>query len=217
MRDRLLKFMEAEHLQASRLAEILGVQPATISHILNGRNRPSFEFIEKLLQRFPKMNPDWLILGKGNLYRSELQNPRVARERETTPFSPAQMSLRLQRVPLQLHLLRIFLLRPRRIFRINPRIQQTNIRLLDKIALQTQKIFLQKRKLNAPILSALCPSFPHKFRIRTSNGLSYSLKTGHVSPTTPVKITIIMLNTLLGKPQVTKCRLSIRMLPKYRF
>ena len=92
MRDRLLKFMEAEHLQASRLAEILGVQPATISHILNGRNRPSFEFIEKLLQRFPKMNPDWLILGKGNLYRSELQNPRVARERETTPFSPAQMS-----------------------------------------------------------------------------------------------------------------------------
>ena len=37
MRDRLLKFMEAEHLQASRLAEILGVQPATISHILNGR------------------------------------------------------------------------------------------------------------------------------------------------------------------------------------
>ena len=71
MRDRLLKFMEAEHLQASRLAEILGVQPATISHILNGRNRPSFEFIEKLLQRFPKMNPDWLILGKGNLYRSE--------------------------------------------------------------------------------------------------------------------------------------------------
>lgn len=92
MRDRLLKFMEAEHLQASRLAEILGVQPATISHILNGRNRPSFEFIEKLLQRFPKMNPDWLILGKGNLYRSELQNPRAAREHEATPFSPAQMS-----------------------------------------------------------------------------------------------------------------------------
>ena len=76
MRDRLQKFMDAEHLQASRLAEILGVQPATISHILNGRNRPSFEFIEKLLQRFPKINPDWLILGKGGLYRSEntLQN-----------------------------------------------------------------------------------------------------------------------------------------------
>ena len=82
MRDRLLKFMEAEHLQASRLAEILGVQPATISHILNGRNRPSFEFIEKLLQRFPKMNPDWLILGKGNIYRPELQNPYAPRSRD---------------------------------------------------------------------------------------------------------------------------------------
>ena len=141
-------------------------------------------------------------------------------ERETTPFSPAQMSFE----PAGSREFRcnctstgsIYYV-PRRIFRINPRIQQTNIRLLDKIALQTQKIFLQKRKLNAPILSALCPSFPHKFRIRTSNGLSYSLKTGHVSPTTPVKITIIMLNTLLGKPQVTKCRLSIRLLPKCPF
>ena len=80
MRDRLQKFMDAEHLQASRLAEILGVQPATISHILNGRNRPSFEFIEKLLQRFPKINPDWLILGKGSLYRSDLIPQQPYRE-----------------------------------------------------------------------------------------------------------------------------------------
>lgn len=80
MRDRLQKFMDAEHLQASRLAEILGVQPATISHILNGRNRPSFEFIEKLLQRFPKINPDWLILGKGGLYRNDMLTQQPYRE-----------------------------------------------------------------------------------------------------------------------------------------
>ncbi|MDD3108738.1 MAG: helix-turn-helix transcriptional regulator [Alistipes sp.] len=69
MKDRLSKFMEQERLTASRLSEILGVQPATISHILSGRNKPSFEFIEKMLMRFPKVNPDWLLLGKGGIYR----------------------------------------------------------------------------------------------------------------------------------------------------
>ena len=66
MRERLLKFMEMEKLSASRLAEILGVQPATISHIISGRNKPSFEFIEKMLLRFPKVNPEWFLLGKGS-------------------------------------------------------------------------------------------------------------------------------------------------------
>lgn len=54
MRERLSKFIEMERLTSSRLAEILGVQPSNISHILGGRNKPSFEFIEKLLLRFPK-------------------------------------------------------------------------------------------------------------------------------------------------------------------
>lgn len=76
MRERLLKFMEIEKLTASRLAEILGVQPATISHILSGRNKPSFEFIEKMLLRFPKVNPEWLLLGKSSLYRPEIIAPQ---------------------------------------------------------------------------------------------------------------------------------------------
>ena len=72
MRERLSKFIEMERLTSSRLAEILGVQPSNISHILGGRNKPSFEFIEKLLLRFPKLNPDWIILGKGPVYRLNL-------------------------------------------------------------------------------------------------------------------------------------------------
>ena len=74
MRERLSKFIEMERLTSSRLAEILGVQPSNISHILGGRNKPSFEFIEKLLLRFPKLNPDWIILGKGPVYRSVDRN-----------------------------------------------------------------------------------------------------------------------------------------------
>ncbi len=64
--------MQAEGLNALRFAEKLEVQPSSISHILSGRNKPSFDFIEKLLSKYPKLNPDWLLLGNGDMYRSLL-------------------------------------------------------------------------------------------------------------------------------------------------
>ena len=69
MKDRIAEFLKEEGLTPSKLAEMLGVQPSSISHLLSGRNKPGFDFIVKFLQRFPKVNPDWLILGKGKIYR----------------------------------------------------------------------------------------------------------------------------------------------------
>lgn len=69
MRERLEHFLKSEKLTSTRFAEIMNVQPSSISHILGGRNKPSFDFIEKILDRFPHLNPDWLILGKGEMLR----------------------------------------------------------------------------------------------------------------------------------------------------
>lgn len=69
MNSRIQKFIEAEHLTPAKLADSIGVQRSNISHILSGRNKPGFEFIEKLLKTYPHLNADWLILGKGNMYR----------------------------------------------------------------------------------------------------------------------------------------------------
>ena len=70
MKDRLQKFLNYEGLSRSNFAQIMGVQQSSITHILSGRNKPSFDFIEKMLQRFPKIAPDWLIMGKGPMYRT---------------------------------------------------------------------------------------------------------------------------------------------------
>jgi transcriptional regulator with XRE-family HTH domain len=70
MKDRLLKFLNKEQLSSARFAEIIGVQPSSISHILSGRNKPGFDFIQKILINFPSLNADWLIMGKGNMYRN---------------------------------------------------------------------------------------------------------------------------------------------------
>ena len=70
MREKLLKLMKSEKLSSSRLAEMLEIQPSSISHILSGRNKPSYDFLVKILRRFPTLNPDWLLLDAEQMYRS---------------------------------------------------------------------------------------------------------------------------------------------------
>jgi transcriptional regulator with XRE-family HTH domain len=74
MKSRLQQFLTAEQLTPARLSEILGIQRSGLSHILSGRNKPGFEFIQKLCLKFPSLNPDWLITGRGKMYK-ELYSP----------------------------------------------------------------------------------------------------------------------------------------------
>ena len=65
MYKRLKNWMEYEGLKPSVLADNIGVNRATISHILSGRNKPSIDFLEKLLSAYPYINANWLISGIG--------------------------------------------------------------------------------------------------------------------------------------------------------
>jgi transcriptional regulator with XRE-family HTH domain len=73
MKDRLLKFLTREQLSSARFAEIIGVQPSGISHILSGRNKPGFDFIQKILENYPSLNAEWLIMGRGSMFKPETQ------------------------------------------------------------------------------------------------------------------------------------------------
>lgn len=84
--DRLAIFMKKEGMPANGLAELLGIQASGISHILSGRNKPGLEFITRFLNAFPKISPDWFILGKGDMYRL----PRGSAETEPELFAEAQ-------------------------------------------------------------------------------------------------------------------------------
>lgn len=56
-------------LTAGALAESIGVQPSSVSHILSGRNKPSLDFVNKLLVAFPQLNYDWLVNGRGSMLK----------------------------------------------------------------------------------------------------------------------------------------------------
>jgi len=69
MKDRILEFLKTENKSSAQFAEEIGVQPSGISHIISGRNNPSLDFVIKMLNKYPALSTDWLIFGKGQMYR----------------------------------------------------------------------------------------------------------------------------------------------------
>jgi transcriptional regulator with XRE-family HTH domain len=63
--NRLKKVIDYYSESASSFAEEIGVQRSSISHILSGRNKPSLEFVLKVLSSFPEVELYWLMNGKG--------------------------------------------------------------------------------------------------------------------------------------------------------
>ncbi len=62
---RLQRIIDFYSLSAASFADKIGVQRSSISHILSGRNRPSLEFVMKVLSSFPEVNLYWLLNGTG--------------------------------------------------------------------------------------------------------------------------------------------------------
>ncbi len=63
--ERLERLLAHYELSASSFADAIGVQRSSISHLLSGRNRPSLDFVMKVIARFPEVNLYWLLNGKG--------------------------------------------------------------------------------------------------------------------------------------------------------
>ena len=57
--------MDSKALKPSALANKINVNRATVSHILSDRNKPSIDFLQKLLSNYPDLNSNWLITGIG--------------------------------------------------------------------------------------------------------------------------------------------------------
>ncbi|MDO9633531.1 MAG: helix-turn-helix transcriptional regulator [Paludibacter sp.] len=71
---RIEKIMQVEGMSSGQFANEIGIQNSTLSHILNNRNNPSLDVMKKILNRFPNINSDWLILGLGPIFRQEMQS-----------------------------------------------------------------------------------------------------------------------------------------------
>ena len=77
IQDRLKLIMQANRLNATEFAERVGVNRASLSHVLGGRNKPSMDFLSKVIKEFPNVNGSWLLTGEANNENSSMQNENV--------------------------------------------------------------------------------------------------------------------------------------------
>ena len=87
--DRFKYLMKLNNLTASAFADEIGVQRSSVSHILSGRNKPSLEFIQKVLTRYPKVSADWLIAGVTGSEKMETPTSQKKEQKESASPTPS--------------------------------------------------------------------------------------------------------------------------------
>lgn len=88
MNTRLQQFLAAENISQAQFAETIGVARASVSHILAGRNKPGFDFLESMIRHYPNLNFEWLLTGRGKMY----DNAKTASDAPVEPISPLPIS-----------------------------------------------------------------------------------------------------------------------------
>ena len=71
MNHRLQQFLAAENISQAQFADSIDVARASVSHVLAGRNKPGYDFIRSISEHYPKLNLEWLISGKGKMYKQD--------------------------------------------------------------------------------------------------------------------------------------------------
>ena len=71
MNHRLQQFLSAENISQAQFADSIDVARASVSHVLAGRNKPGYDFIRSISEHYPTLNLEWLISGKGKMYKQD--------------------------------------------------------------------------------------------------------------------------------------------------
>lgn len=77
---RIIEFMFKSGHSKSTFARELGVSLPLITHITSGRNKPGLELLQRMLQAFTTINPDWLLNGEGSMYREQVKQMDLSNE-----------------------------------------------------------------------------------------------------------------------------------------
>ncbi|WP_223034506.1 helix-turn-helix domain-containing protein [Hanstruepera marina] len=88
---RLQKVIKFYDESAASFAEKIGVQRSSISHILSGRNKPSLDFVLKVLSAYPEVELYWLLNGKGT-FPKQKETVKTINPELTIPNSPENTS-----------------------------------------------------------------------------------------------------------------------------
>lgn len=86
MKTRIFDLIDLKELTPGKFADEIGVERSTMSHIKSDRSKPSLDMAQKVLERYPEVSAEWLILGRGPMLTQAIDS------RELDLFSQAGLS-----------------------------------------------------------------------------------------------------------------------------
>lgn len=78
----IIKEMAVSNVEFSQLT---GIAPATISHITGGRSKPTLPIFKSIVEAFPELNPEWVFMGQGSMYRNREEGKAAGQEVQQQP------------------------------------------------------------------------------------------------------------------------------------
>ncbi len=92
MKDRIFQLLDEKQITLTAFADEIGVERSTMSHIKAGRSNPSLDVAQKILERYPEVSADWLISGRGAMYRqkNDSREPNLFDDFDVIASSTAQ-------------------------------------------------------------------------------------------------------------------------------
>lgn len=100
LNDRIEELLKHQRLTSSQFADSIGVQRSSMSHILSGRNKPSLDFVQKVLEHFKFVNSDWLLFGKEPMTK-ELKQQSLFDFAESAPLKHNNQQTSAQTPPAE--------------------------------------------------------------------------------------------------------------------
>lgn len=93
MKERIEHIIKAESLSNLQFAQLLDISPASVTHLLSGRNNPSLDLIVRIARKLPHYNLRWLILGEGPIYNNGNDTNTGLRQANTPELFPSEHTI----------------------------------------------------------------------------------------------------------------------------
>lgn len=116
MRKRILEFIDYLKIDKATFADKIKMKPATLSHILTGRNDPSINIAIQIARAYPQVSMDWLIRGKGSTPYGDEESvqPSSGNAHEAQPVKVKEKRIAEIRVFYDDNTFDVFVLKPSR-------------------------------------------------------------------------------------------------------
>ena len=72
--ERIQEIIRAKNLNNIQFCSITGISPASLSHITSNRSKPTLTILRNVINGFPDINPEWVMMGTGPMFRNGEQH-----------------------------------------------------------------------------------------------------------------------------------------------